>query len=126
LERSGGKQLKKIAEFGLRIAPPFFWRGFLISKKINTKDFKMAIQVNIQEAKSNLSKLINQVIAGEEVIVAKSGKPVAKIVPIENPTQNRKPGSAKGKLTISDDFDAPLPDEILKGFYKTGRSPTYF
>jgi prevent-host-death family protein len=78
----------------------------------------VAIQVNIQEAKSNLSKLINQVIAGEEVIVAKSGKPVAKIVPIENPTQNRKPGSAKGKLIISDDFDAPLPDDILKEFYK--------
>ena len=82
------------------------------------EDFKMAVQVNIYEAKSNFSKLINQVIAGEEVIVAKSGKPVAKIVPFENPTQNRKPGSAKGKLIISDDFDAPLPDDILKGFYK--------
>ena len=79
---------------------------------------KMTIQVNIYEAKSKLSKLINQVIAGEEVIVAKSGKPVAKIVPFEKPTQNRKPGSAKGKLIISDDFDAPLPDDILKGFYK--------
>ena len=78
----------------------------------------MAVQVNIYEAKSNLSKLINQVIAGEEVIVAKSGKPVAKIVPFEKPTQNRKPGSAKGKLIISDDFDAPLPDDILQGFYK--------
>jgi prevent-host-death family protein len=78
----------------------------------------MTVQVNIYEAKSKLSKLINQVIAGEEVIVAKSGKPVAKIVPFEKPTQNRKPGSAKGKLIISDDFDAPLPDDILKGFYK--------
>ena len=78
----------------------------------------MAVQVNIYEAKSKLSKLINQVIAGEEVIVAKSGKPVAKIVPFEKPTQNRKPGSAKGKLFISDDFDAPLPDDILEGFYK--------
>ena len=78
----------------------------------------MAVQVNIYEAKSKLSKLINQVIAGEEVIVAKSGKPVAKIVPFEKPTQNRKPGSAKGKLIIADDFDAPLPDDILQGFYK--------
>lgn len=78
----------------------------------------MAVQVNIYEAKSNLSKLINQVIAGEEVIVAKSGKPVAKIVPIEKPTQNRKPGSAKGKIILSDDFDAPLPDDILREFYK--------
>ena len=78
----------------------------------------MAVQVNIYEAKSKLSKLINQVIAGEEVIVAKSGKPVAKLVPFEKPTRNRKPGSAKGKLIISDDFDAPLPDDILKEFYK--------
>ncbi len=78
----------------------------------------MAVQVNIYEAKSKLSKLINQVIAGEEVIVAKSGKPVAKIVPFEQPAQNRKPGSAKGKLIISDDFDAPLPNDILEGFYK--------
>jgi prevent-host-death family protein len=82
------------------------------------EDSKMAVQVNIYEAKSKFSKLINQVIAGEEVIVAKSGKPVAKIVPFEKPTQNRKPGSAKGKLIISDDFDAPLPDDILQGFYK--------
>ena len=78
----------------------------------------MAVQIDINEAKSKLSKLINQVIAGEEVIVAKSGKPVARIVPFKKPTQNRKPGSAKGILIISDDFDAPLPDNILQGFYK--------
>jgi prevent-host-death family protein len=78
----------------------------------------MTLQVNIYEAKSKLSKLINQVIAGEEIIVAKSGKPVAKIVPLEKPIQDRKPGSAKGKIIISDDFDSPLPDDILKEFYK--------
>jgi prevent-host-death family protein len=78
----------------------------------------MAVQVNIYEAKSKLSKLINQVIAGEEVIVAKSGKPVAKIVPLEKPIQDRKPGSAKGKIIIAEDFDEPLPDDILKEFYK--------
>ena len=78
----------------------------------------MTVQVNIYEAKSKLSKLINQVIAGEEVIVAKSGKPVARLVPFEKPLQNRKPGSAKGKLIISEDFDSPLPEDILKGFNK--------
>ena len=78
----------------------------------------MSVQVNIYEAKSKLSKLINQVIAGEEVIVAKSGKPVAKIVPLEKPIQDRKPGSAKGKIIIAEDFDEPLPDDILKEFYK--------
>jgi len=78
----------------------------------------MTVQVNIYEAKSKLSQLINQVIAGEEIIVAKSGKPVAKIVPLEKPIQDRKPGTAKGKIIIADDFDAPLPDDILKEFYK--------
>jgi antitoxin (DNA-binding transcriptional repressor) of toxin-antitoxin stability system len=76
----------------------------------------MAVQVNIYEAKSNFSKLINRVIAGEEVIVARSEKPVAKLGPFEKPSRNRKPGSAKGKLIISDDFDAPLPDDIPRGY----------
>jgi prevent-host-death family protein len=78
----------------------------------------MSVQVNIYEAKSKFSKLISQAIAGEEVIIAKSGKPVAKLVPYENQTHDRKSGSAKGKIIIADDFDAPLPDDILKGFYK--------
>ena len=78
----------------------------------------MPVQVNIYEAKSKFSKLINQVLAGEEVIVAKSGKPVAKLVPIDKPAHDRKSGSAKGKIIIADDFDTPLPNEILKEFYK--------
>ena len=78
----------------------------------------MTVQVNIYEAKSKFSKLISQAIAGEEIIIAKSGKPVAKIVPIEKSPQDRKPGSAKGKIIIADDFDAPLPNDILKEFYK--------
>jgi len=86
----------------------------------------VAIKVNIHEAKSKLSKLIDQAIVGEEIVISKSGKPVAKIVPFEKPTQNRKPGSAKGKLIISDDFDAPLPDDILQEFYKTGKPSTFF
>jgi prevent-host-death family protein len=77
----------------------------------------VAIQVNIQEAKSNLSNLIDQAIAGEEVVISKAGNPVAKLVPFEKPTRNRKPGSAKGKLIISDNFDAPLPDDTQKEFY---------
>ena len=75
----------------------------------------MAVQVNLSDAKSKLSELINKVIAGEEVIIAKSGKPVAKLVPLEKPIRDRKPGSAKGKLFISEDFDIPLPNDILKG-----------
>jgi prevent-host-death family protein len=78
----------------------------------------MPVQVNIYEAKSKFSKLINQAIAGEEIIIAKSGKPVAKLVPFEKPPLQRKPGSAKGKIIIHDDFDAPLPEELLREFYK--------
>jgi prevent-host-death family protein len=78
----------------------------------------MSIQVNIYEAKSKFSKLINQAIAGEEIIIAKSGKPVAKLVPFEKPPRHRKPGSAKGKIIIADDFDAPLPEDLLREFYK--------
>ena len=78
----------------------------------------MSVQVNIYEAKSKFSKLISKAIAGEEIIIAKSGKPVAKLVPFEKPPQDRKPRSAKNKMVISDDFDAPLPNVILKEFYK--------
>jgi prevent-host-death family protein len=78
----------------------------------------MSIPVNIYEAKSKFSKLISQAIAGEEIIIAKSGKPVAKLIPFEKPPQDRKPGSAQGKIFMTDDFDAPLPDDILKEFYK--------
>ena len=67
-------------------------------------------QVNIHEAKTHLSKLIKKVINGEEVIIAKGNKPIAKIVNLEFNNTKRKLGSAKGKLKISDDFDKPLDD----------------
>ncbi len=78
----------------------------------------MSVQVNIYEAKTKFSKLVNQAIAGEEIIIAKSGKPVAKLVPIETTLKDRIPGSAKGKITIAEDFDAPLPDDVLESFYQ--------
>ncbi len=71
------------------------------------------IQVNIHEAKTNLSKLI---ASGQEVIIAKYGEPVARLTPIHQKTQNRKPGSAKGKFEVPDEFFESLPDEILDGF----------
>ncbi len=74
-------------------------------------------QVNVHEAKTHLSKLLDEVAAGEEIILAKAGKPVARIVPISA----RRPvrlGGLKGKLKVSDDFDTPLPDDILGSFYK--------
>lgn len=76
----------------------------------------MTVTVNVHQAKTHLSKLLERVRLGEEIVVAKAGKPVAKLVPFESPVADRKPGSARGKFVISDDFDAPLPDDILKDF----------
>ena len=76
----------------------------------------MAALFNIHEAKTHLSKLLLRVIAGEEITIAKAGKPIAKIVPITQKKVSRKPGSAKGKIWIAPDFNAPLPDDILAAF----------
>jgi prevent-host-death family protein len=72
--------------------------------------------VNIHEAKTHFSKLIDAVSQGEEVIIAKAGKPAARLVPVDAPAVVRTPGSMKGKIHIADDFDAPLPDEIQAAF----------
>ena len=72
--------------------------------------------VNIHQAKTNFSKLIDAVMHGEEIIIAKSGKPAAKLVPIAAVKPNRKPGALKGKIKMAKDFNAPLPDDILDQF----------
>lgn len=76
----------------------------------------MTTTVNVHEAKTHLSKLLQRVIAGEEIIIAKSGQPVARLVPFAPKLEQRMPGSAKGKIWIAPDFNAPLPDELLKTF----------
>ena len=72
-------------------------------------------QVNIHEAKTHLSRLI---AAGEEVIIARYGEPVARLVPILPPTTERAPGSARGKFEVPPAFFEPLPDELLDAFEK--------
>ncbi len=67
-------------------------------------------QVNIYEAKSTLSKLLAQVEAGDEVVIARNGKPVARLVPLPRSPVCRMPGGWKGKVWISPDFDEPDPD----------------
>ena len=67
-------------------------------------------QVNIHEAKTHLSKLIEMVQNGEEVIIARANTPVVKLVALETQKPERKLGSAKGKIWISPDFDEPLDD----------------
>ena len=70
---------------------------------------------NISEAKAQLSALIAKVLAGEEVIIGKAGKPVAKLVQYKRSEQPRSPGALKGKIKIADDFDE-LPDDIAEAF----------
>lgn len=80
----------------------------------------MKNQFNIHEAKTHLSKLVERVESGEELVIGRAGKPVAKIVPFERPKKPRKPGVWKGKVVIHDDFDDPLPEEIMKAFRGEG------
>lgn len=72
--------------------------------------------VNMHEAKTHLSRLAEEVAAGEEVIVAKAGKPIMKLTPLHSERKPRKLGLLKGKIHMAKDFDAPLPEEILDAF----------
>jgi prevent-host-death family protein len=74
--------------------------------------------VNIHEAKTHLSRLLARVSLGEEITIAKAGKPIARLVPIQQKLKERVPGTDKGKIWMAPDFDAPLPDEIIDEFYK--------
>jgi prevent-host-death family protein len=72
--------------------------------------------VNIRSAKTQLSRLVEAAAAGEEIISAKSGKPVARLVPLGGPLQHRRLGILAGKLHILEDFDSPLRDEVITAF----------
>jgi len=72
--------------------------------------------INIHEAKTHLSRLLEQVAVGEEIVIAKAGKPIARLVPLEAPPKKRQLGLLKGKLNVPDDFDAPLTDDELTLF----------
>ena len=77
--------------------------------------------VNIQAAKANFSALVEEASKGKEIIIAKAGKPMARLMPLQKQKKKRKDiastlGMLKGKIWISDDFDKPLPQEILRSF----------
>jgi prevent-host-death family protein len=75
------------------------------------------MEVNIHEAKTHLSRLLQRVAEGEEVIIARAGVPIARLVPVEPKKTTRPLGMDRGRIWIADDFDAPLPDDLLKEFY---------
>lgn len=72
------------------------------------------IEVNIHEAKTHLSQLLSKVSQGEEVVIARAGQPIARLLPISNTGSMRLPGSERGKITIAADFDAPLDPETFQ------------
>ena len=76
------------------------------------------MEVNIHEAKTQLSRLLRKVAEGEDVTISRAGVPVARLVRVEKkPLKKRPMGMDRGKIWIAEDFDAPLPDELLKQFY---------
>jgi len=74
--------------------------------------------VNIHEAKTHFSRLISRVANGEEIIIAKAGNPVARLLSIKKENKKRISGSAKNKIIIREDFDLPLPEHIIDSFNK--------
>lgn len=71
---------------------------------------------NIYDAKTRLSQLVDKAAAGEDVVVSRHGKPLVRITRLEHQRRQVKFGLLKGKLSVSKDFDAPLPDEVVAGF----------
>jgi len=79
------------------------------------------MQVNMHEAKTHLSRLVERAAAGEEIVIAKAGKPVAKLVPVNgSQLQPRTPGAWKGKLWLAEDWDSDeVNEEIARDFYES-------
>ena len=72
--------------------------------------------MNIHDAKTHFSKLIDRVVNGEEITIAKAGRPVARLVPLPPRVRRRIPGTARGAFQLSPDFDDPLPEDLLRDF----------
>lgn len=71
---------------------------------------------NVHAAKTQLSRLIDAAAAGEEIVIARHGRPVARLVAVDRVLEPRRPGTLKGLIRVHDDFDAPLPAELAEAF----------
>lgn len=76
----------------------------------------MGVEVSVHEAKTHLSRLLDRVLEGEEVVIMRSGKRIARLSAVEGAPVRRKLGTAKGEITFIGDFDAPLPENVLTEF----------
>ena len=78
-----------------------------------------SIVVNIDEAKTQLSRLVDRAAAGEDILIARHGRPIAKLSRLEPSGRTIIFGLLEGQIEVPDDFDAPLPDDVLAGFYES-------
>ena len=76
----------------------------------------MARQVNVHEAKTQFSRLLTRVQEGEEIVILKAGRSIARLVPLSPRVPKRRPGSARGRVRIDPGFDEPLPEDLLQAF----------
>jgi prevent-host-death family protein len=76
----------------------------------------MSTVINIHEAKTHLSRIVEEVAAGTEVIIAKAGKPIARLVPLAGAPRSKKLGLLRGRIRVPDDFNSPLLPEVLNDF----------
>lgn len=74
------------------------------------------MSVSVYEAKTHLSRLIDKAAEGEEIVITRHGRPVAKLVSVTAPAERRKFGTLRGRIKVSDDFDAALPADVLREF----------
>jgi prevent-host-death family protein len=72
--------------------------------------------VNLHAAKTTLSRLVDDAVAGDEIVIAKAGKPLVRLVPITRETRRSGFAADRGRITVADDFDAPLPPSVLRAF----------
>jgi len=72
--------------------------------------------VSLYEAKTNLSALVERAAGGEEIVISKSGRPKARLVPLDDVRPLRRPGRGRGMWRVGDDFDAPLPEAVRRAF----------
>lgn len=72
--------------------------------------------VSLYDAKTNLSALIERAASGEEIVISKSGRPKARLVPLDDVRPLREPGKGRGQWRVGEDFDEPLPPDVLAGF----------
>ncbi len=92
------------------MGPPTDWKPRTLDLVQDLVHTPIVTTVNVHQAKTQLSKLLERVMSGEQIIIARAGRPVAVLSPIEQPALRRRAGNDAGKVTIAPDFDEPLPE----------------